>query len=280
MASNSKFNLRIVPWFTDGCSTFLTNLLKWLPAQLGARLNVLEFGGGNSTLFFLSKGLKVLTIEADKNYVDFLCNVARGCGFSAAVFLDGSSYVRDGSNYDLSIIFTAKLSDVLEIMDLAKADIIINDGIFRREVLDKISKDRPNSIIVLDNVEYSANWGHLDRSSAKPLLVKSYRSFLRSADWQTYIFEQSEGREGGGVADKTGWESIHRWMSAVSWPKDHVLRDLMLTHLGFPVVNALGINDEDVESLEERCPFDWEKMKWLREPFPKEIDLKLDRDFS
>jgi hypothetical protein len=49
-----KFPLRVIPWFTDGCSTFLQNLFKWLPKLVGERLLVLEFGGGNSTFFFLT----------------------------------------------------------------------------------------------------------------------------------------------------------------------------------------------------------------------------------
>jgi rubredoxin len=143
-----------------------------------------------------------------------------------------------------------------------------------------IMEVRPNSIVVLDNVEYSANWGRLDRSSAKPNLIETYRCILRSIDWHNYIFEQSEGREGHGSTDKTGWESPHRWLSAVCWPKEHFFHELMITHLGFPVVNRFGMSNDDIKSLEERCPFDWSTMEWLREPFPKELDLKLDRDFS
>jgi hypothetical protein len=103
---------------------------------------------------------------------------------------------------------------------------------------------------------------------------------LRSADWKSYIFEQNEGREGRGSTDKTGWESPHRWMSAVCWPNSHILTGLMITHLGFPVVNQSGIEDIDTESLNKRCPFDWTKMEWLCEPFPKELDLKLKRNFD
>lgn len=69
-------------------------------------------------------------------------------------------------------------------------------------------------------------------------------------------------------------------MSAVCWPTEHYFNDLMITHLGFPVVDLLGRVDEDIKSLNERCPFDWSTRKWLREPFPKELDLKLYRDFD
>ena len=275
-----NFNLRIIPWFTDGCSTFLANLLKWLPKLLGKRLSVLEFGGGNSTFFFLSKGVRVISVESDHDYVQFLTNVALNTGFSVSAFNTLDEYAASGSQYDLSIIIAKKLADIPNIISQVDADIIVNDGISRREVLEDIIKICPNSIVILDNVEYSANWGRLDRTSGKPDLIKVYRSFLRSTNWRTYIFEQSEGRQGRGVADKAGWESPHRWMSAISWPKDHRLQDLIITNLGFPVVNAQGVNDSDLESLGDRSPFDWDTMKWLCEPFPAELDLGLDRDYN
>jgi hypothetical protein len=275
-----KFPLRVIPWFTDGCSTFLANLFKWIPTYCGRRLTVLEFGGGNSTFFFLSKGLRVVSVESDENYIEFLSNTSRNTGYSVKVYDDSSEYLMSNSHTDLSIVFAQNLTDVPEFIGSIRADIIVNDGISRREVLEKIIQIKPKSIIVLDNVEYSANWGRLDRSSAKPDLIKVYRSFLRSKYWKNYIFEQSEGRDGRGSTDKTGWESPHRWMSAVCWPTEHFFNDLMITHLGFPVVNQLGQGDEDIKSLDERCPFDWATMKWCREPFPEELDLKLDRDFN
>jgi hypothetical protein len=275
-----KFPLRVIPWFTDGCSTFLANLFKWLPNYVGECLTVLEFGGGNSTFFFLSKGVKVVCVESDKKYIEFLSSVARNTGYSVEEYVNSSEYLTRNSHTDLSIVFAQNLKDVPEVIESIEANCIVNDGISRREVLERILQIKPQSIIVLDNVEYSANWGRLDRDSAKPDLVRVYRSFLRSRDWKNYIFEQSEGRDGRGSTDKTGWESPHRWMSAVCWPTDHFLNDLMITHLGFPVVNQLGRADEDIKSLAERCPFDWSTMKWLREPFPTELDLKLDRDYT
>lgn len=53
-----------------------------------------------------------------------------------------------------------------------------------------------------------------------------------------------------------------------------------MTHLGMPLVNELGIEDADVETLKDRCPFDWQRMQWLRPAFPAELDLKLDRGYD
>ncbi|MCX8498867.1 MAG: hypothetical protein ORN25_05830, partial [Caulobacteraceae bacterium] len=159
-------------------------------------------------------------------------------------------------------------------------DIIVNDGISRREVLEEIHSKSVNAIVILDNVEYSANWGRLDRGSAKPDLIKAYRSILRDKDWAHMIFEQPEGRDGRGAADKTGWESPHRWASAVLWPSDHLLAKLMVSNIGMPIVNELGVDDGDTETLTDRCPFDWEKMEWLKPHFPPELDLKLKRSYE
>ena len=274
------FKLRVVPWFTDGCSTFLSNLFKWLPQTLNKRMCVLEFGGGNSSFFFLSKGLKVVSVESDPNYIEFLINVARNTGFNAAAFTDSNVLITKMDEYDLLILSASKFADVSRLIDTLDSDIIVNDGIARREILDKLLIDEPDKIIILDNVEYAANWGRLDRSSAKPDLICVYRSFLRSQNWRHYIFEQAEGRSGHGVADKTGWESPHRWASAVSWQHGSLLSKLMVTNIGFPIINKLGEDDVDLDSLNFRCPFDWDAMKWVKSPFPPDLDLKLERDFE
>lgn len=275
-----NFNFRVVPWFTDGCSNFLANLFKWLPEALDKRLNVLEFGGGNSTLFFLSKGLRVTTVESDEVYVKALISLVEAAGFKARVYSDLIEFESNAISEDLSIVFAKNLGEIPNIFDQVDFDVIVNDGISRKDVLINILEKKPNAIVVLDNVEYSANWGRLDRSSAKPDLIPVYREFLRSKDWRNYIFEQPEGRGGRGSADKTGWESPHRWISAVAWPVEHLLHALMITHSGFPVVNRMGEDNADLATVSERCPFDWEKMVWLKDPFPPELDLKLDRSFD
>jgi hypothetical protein len=247
---------------------------------MGRRLSVIEFGGGNSTFFFLSRGLRVITIESGEDYINFICNVARETGFRAEVFSNPENLASNFKNYDLLILPASNFSEISSIMSLIKADIIVNDGISRREVLESIISGQPDAIVVLDNVEYAANWGRLDRSSAKPDLIKIYREFLRSSNWKSYVFEQSEGREGRAVADKTGWECPHRCLCAIGWPQTHLLGSLIMTNIGFPVVNATGRHDEDLQTLPERCPFDWDNMKWMKPAFPEELDLKLERDFD
>lgn len=277
----NAFKFRIVPWWTDGCSTFLNNLFKWLPATRPHALTALEFGSGNSTLYLLTKGVRVVTVESDDAYVSLVCSIARNAGYQATA-VDVQDFSQSLlADFHLVAIKASSLAETNGILTSNHWDIVVNDGISRREVLAKIHQSSLNSIVILDNVEYCANWGQLDRSSAKPELVKVYRAILRDKNWKSHIFEQPEGRaDRGGAPDKAGWESPHRWASAVLWPERHFLTPLMVTTSGLPMVNPQGADDADVETLEERCPFDWSQMKWLKPPFPSELDLKLHRNFD
>jgi hypothetical protein len=243
-------------------------------------LKALEFGGGNSTFYLLGKGLKVITVESDESYMKFLISVAESIGFECKSIEFSELNDDTIDTYDLLIIKAKYLSELGDIISQFDWDIIVNDGISRREVLEKIHNRLGNTIVILDKVEYCANWGRLDRGSAKPDLIKAYRSILRDQDWSHIIFEQPEGRDGRGAMDKTGWESPHRWASAVLWPSNHLLAKLMVSNIGMPIVNQKGLNDEDTATLGERCPFDWDKMEWLKPHFPTEMDLKLERNYD
>lgn len=273
------FNLRVTPWFTDSCVIFLNNLFKWLPSVVNYQLTLLEFGGGNSTLYFLQKKLKVVTIESDDGFITMLSDMANQLGYKSIKIQPENFNDRTIIDNDLVIVKALDISNLDHILN-KDWSIIVNDGIARKQVLEGVLGNKFNPIVILDNVEYCANWGRLDRSSAKPDLIYVYRSMLRSPDWQRYIFEQQHGREGHGSPDFTGWESPHRWASAVLWKNSHVLNKFIISNIGLPVVNKEGLDDEDLFSLSERCPFDWEKMVWLKENFPKELDLGLERNFN
>jgi len=256
--------LRIQPWFTDSCGTFLNNLFKWYPNYLNKPLSVLEWGGGNSTLYFLGKGCRLLTIESDDAYIQDLLNISQSIGFRSRSVGQVKDVLASFSDYDLTILKASDFKDVGKaIFNLQDWSFIVNDGISRNDVIQTISECNTNAVVVLDNAEYCANWGKLERCAAHPERVKNYRKILRDPKWRHYLFEQNEGREGHSSADFTGWEAPHRWISGVLWPNDHLLTKLMVSHIGFPLVTLEALNDDDVNSLSQRCPFDWESMKWL-----------------
>jgi hypothetical protein len=290
-----RYPLRVVPWWTDGASRFLINLLKWYPSLLGRKLTAFEVGSGNSSLFLLSKGITVCSIETDPGYSNHIKSVAESAGYTVRL----ASCMPEKLAHDLTLITVPRApEDVFETggyfrcLDIQNYDLdfdlLINDGVDRAAFMEKFRK-YPGSIVVLDNCEFAANWGLLYQGSAKPDLIAIYREFLRTPEWARIIFEQAEGRSGRGSADVTGWESLSRWATAISWGKDHLLAELMVSNQGFPLINSEGLNDLDLKTLEDRCPFDWVTMEWVERNlhpevdgcfFPPKLDLGLKRDYS
>ena len=267
--------IRCLPWYTQDSIRFLSNLLKWFPYVLKRNPIVLEMGGGNSTLYFLSKECSVVCIESDDNYIDLLASAARSFGYNAQRS-DWAGFnfkqLRSSASPVLMIFKARTIEDLPKYAFGLDWDFIVNDGISRHECLEEIMKENQNAIIILDNAEYCANWGSLQRSSAYPPRIKAYREFLRSAEYCHYLFEQGEGRCGHSLPDSIGWEAPHRWITSIGWRKNHLLSRLMVTNIGFPLVNMEGISDEDVESVRDRCPYtpnslDFEKTLELKRSF-------------
>lgn len=234
-----------------------------------------RMGGGNSSLYFLQKQCRVLTIESNVDFIQDLLKLSLALGYKARVLTKLEDAAIHFHEYNLTILKADTFEEVGEaVFEMEEWSIILNDGISRHQVIKSIMERKSSAIIVLDNVEYCANWGTLARCSAHPDRVRSYRKILRDPSWQHYLFEQIEGREGHSAPDATGWEAPHRWISGVLWQHDHLLSKLMVSHLGLPVVSLDGLDDRDILTLSERCPFDWETMKWLvdeyREVFPLE----------
>jgi hypothetical protein len=249
--------LRVLPWLTPNCINFLNNLFKWLPASTSpAKLNILEVGGGNSSLYFLSKGCKIVTIESDDNFIEVLRNAATAVGFSVDICTanNQTSFI-DQSSADLKIIKATNISEIEKSVLLKDYDIFINDGISRHEFLEFYIINKMKSILILDNCEYCANCGYLSLSSAYPERIKSYRKFLRSSSHKHYLFEQIEGRDGHGIPDATGSEITGRWISAITWPNDSKFAKYIVTDLGLPMVIKDGLNDSDISTVREKNPY-------------------------
>lgn len=263
--------LRVRPWWTDGCNHFLDNFLLWYPNFRKKRLFALEFGGGNSTLYLLQNNVKVICVESDDIYLQFVAKTAEETGCKVATITYEELNDKIVETHDLIIMKATTLDDVDGLIDRYKYDIISNDGISRRAITRKLIDNEYDSVIIFDNAEYCANFGRLHRSSGKTELLRIYREFLRSPKFSKIIFEH----QGRMAEHRTGWEAPPRWASAIIWPKSSPLEELMLTTEGLPLVNELGLEDEDLKSLDERCPFDWEKNEWMVKECPQSLDLGL-----
>jgi len=280
-----KYPLRAIPWWTPDSVKFISRLMTWYPNYLNRRLTALEVGSGNSTYYLLDKGIQVLSIETNPDYIDFVKSTSEAAGYSVRVV---NNTAPEELASDLTIVYVSASQDeetkpgfwfnkLNMDFNQYKFDFVINDGPDRMFFLDAVRK-LDDVIVIIDNVEYAANWGRLNKSSAKPDLINIYRSFFRSNTWSHYIFEQPEGRDTLSMPDAIGFESVHRWISSISWSKKHKLNEFMVSHVGLPLVNEQGLSNIDLETLSERCPYDWDENKWaLDEEFPESLDLGLNR---
>jgi hypothetical protein len=268
-------NLRVIPWFTDSCTVFLNNFFKWYQSPAKKALTVLEWGGGNSSIYFLQKQCRILTIESSEDFINDLLKLSQGLGYRARIVTTLEEVAIHFNEYDLTILKAEKFEDVgAAVFEMEDWSIILIDGISRQQVIETIIERKSSSIIVLENVEYCANWGKLERASAHPDRVRSYRRILRDPSWRQYLFEQIEGREGYSTPDFTGWEAPCRWISAILWRHDHLLSMLMVSCIGLPLVTIDGLEDQDVLTLPERCPYDWNNMKWLVDEYTNVFTLE------
>lgn len=272
-----KINLRTIPWFTSETIRFLNNLLRWYPLYVRRKINILEIGSGNSTLFFLGKpDVNIYSLKSDSDYLNFIKNTSILAGTSTKLIdqkVINNKYLKYNKD-KLNLIFTKRILN--HVLNNVNFDIVIIDGFNRKSALEKIIRNNNfNQLVVIDNTEYAANWGKLSRSSAAVTRTKVYRKVLRSKHWVNYSFEQEQSSNCSSM-DQAGFIIKGRWISSVLWHKKHLFTKLMVNNLGFPMVNALGANDKDLKTLFKRSPYDFKKKKWLiKEYYPKSLDLGL-----
>jgi precorrin-6B methylase 2 len=99
--------LRVLPWITDGAVDFIDTFITERQ-KLGLATRVFEFGAGNSTLYFLSKGCFVRSIEHDSDWAERIRKTADAFDYTANLDLItaqrpyATQYQDDG--FDLTII--------------------------------------------------------------------------------------------------------------------------------------------------------------------------------
>jgi len=146
MAAVSK-NGQPLPWYTYSAIDFL----KYRNYE---EKTVLEFGGGQSTLWWASQARHVISLEGDRQWYEKI-----------------KSQVP--SNVDLRFVSmenkeknVAEVTRELEGRKISKYDIIIIDGLYRREMIpiavDHLADD---GIIICDNAEGYGFWEGFKESS-------------------------------------------------------------------------------------------------------------------
>ena len=121
--------LKPIPWFTYSAIDFLKE-------KLNSNLSILEFGCGNSTLFFAARVKKVISFEHSKAWHQKILK-------------------KIPANAELTITSSLSAKDYLKpLIEDMRFDVIIVDGLFRNECitvsLEHISE---TGVIILDDSE-------------------------------------------------------------------------------------------------------------------------------
>lgn len=182
--------LRIIPWITDDATRFLLGYLASRPADRSLRC--FEFGCGNSTLFFLSLGLHVTSVDHDSRWSQTVTSTAEAWGYSDR------------------LILLHKPRPYSDIYSDASFDIISIDGRDRVKCLERVLAvgHARHALLVLDNTE---------RATLGGAYVK-YMSLLR--DYSLIHFEQPRisGAPPGFATyyDRAGQRVPHRWVTTIA----------------------------------------------------------------
>lgn len=118
-----------IPWFTYSAIDFLKE-------RLNNNLNILEFGSGNSTLFFAERVKKVISFEHSKDWHQKILK-------------------KIPANAELAITSSLSAKDYLKaLVEELRFDVIIVDGLFRNECIKASLKHLTEAgVIILDDSE-------------------------------------------------------------------------------------------------------------------------------
>lgn len=162
--------LRVLPWITDGATDFIENII-FERNKLDKETRIFEFGSGNSTLYFLSRGCQVTSVDHDEEWSAKVLQSAQAFGYG-----------------DKLKLITAK-RPYHHLYQDSDIDITIIDGRDRVKCFQHVLENMKNNkqIIVFDNTE------RLDYkySDAIPL-IKQYG--LHAIHFEQHQLEQSDKR--------------------------------------------------------------------------------------
>jgi hypothetical protein len=121
-----------LPWLPYSCTFFLQQ-------TVAKNASVLELGGGGSTLWWLSRGNKVVTLETEKEWAIELSELVKSKGLQA--------------NWQLVEVERLEAGHISEALGGNKFDVVVNDGHgSRSDFIDELELCvSSNGIIIWDN---------------------------------------------------------------------------------------------------------------------------------
>lgn len=134
MAAVSK-NGQPIPWYTYPSIQFLKH-------RSYSDKHVLEFGGGQSTLWWASRAARVVTIEGDRDWYD---KIKGSMPDNVELFYVSTEDVKRS---------VLQVTQVLEDRPFTKYDVIVIDGLHRFELIPiALNYVKDDGIVVCDNAE-------------------------------------------------------------------------------------------------------------------------------
>jgi len=189
-------SIRLLPWWTDQAIDFIEGFVE---STRHICPLFFEFGGGNSTIYLAQKGVELITIEHDSEWLEKIKAV-----ISMLPASQGNATLELASRPYHKKLFdnAARLKN--------RFIVIIVDGRDRIKCIESAvefcnANDTPH-LLILDNSERLAN----EYAEARPLLDSMYK--------KSYHFEQPSCRAEGrsiSLPDKSGWQAPHRWITSV-----------------------------------------------------------------
>jgi hypothetical protein len=128
---------RYIPWLPYSCTIFLQQIVS-------KNATVLELGGGGSTLWWLSRGNKVMTLETENDWASELSDLISSEGLQG--------------NWELKRVKSLDADSIRAALSNNTFDVVINDGHgTRSNFIDELDACvNSNGIIVWDNSDREA----------------------------------------------------------------------------------------------------------------------------
>ena len=124
-----------IPWYTLSCVDFLKN-------RTYENKKVLEFGGGQSTLWWSKRAEKVVTFEGDKAWYDEI---------KASMPNNVDLHHVSLESADINVL---QVNEILDSIEIEKYDVIVIDGLNRFEMIAiSLKYMADDGIIICDNSE-------------------------------------------------------------------------------------------------------------------------------
>jgi hypothetical protein len=211
--------LHVLPWLTDGALDFLDSHIFYLKSHLQRNPRIFEFGAGNSTLYFLSRGCLVTSIEHDSDWCRKIVDVASCFGYQ-----DRLNLTHAQRPYHQKFDVTA-----------CDYDLILVDGRDRVQCLERVVDEigrlpgNKKPLVILDNTEHVSDKyaSYLTMLGGFSLLHFEIPFVFGAAVTQPETLDglnlpagfPSNGLAANAYRDRAGNAAKGRWITTIAVPK-------------------------------------------------------------